>query len=411
MKKVLGFLFSLSLVFLFLGNNAEAASPSVYIDGKSLTVSTATVNNSTLVPLRAITEKLGLTVSWNQSTQTITVTHPHRSLKVIHKIGTTYSHRYVNGAQDGGAKYMATESVVQDGITYVPIRFFENLDAEVYWNGSANRIDVYSYELKMNQYLILASLAYNKLDSYANNATTLNNVIPELTVGYKKQFDLVKSKLYIYTDYTTHSDFASEMLMKDWVVKTLLKKEDFATTEAYNKYLNSGFTGYAFRNIKTNEVVIAYRGSDTTIDWTSNAESYATASHQQKPYALQLFTKALSGTTGKVTIVGHSLGGNLAQGVAAYYPYNYDKMVTFNAYGSGLTPSTNAEYAKATNYVIDADIVKDFRNHYGKVIKYKVRPYASSSLGDAHRLFNFYSYYFKANSKYWNLDDYGVPTY
>jgi len=51
------------------------------------------------------------------------VTHPHRSLKVIHKVGTTYSYRYVNEAQDGGARHMNTASVVQDGITYVPIDF------------------------------------------------------------------------------------------------------------------------------------------------------------------------------------------------------------------------------------------------------------------------------------------------
>lgn len=408
MKKGIVFLFTFFLAFLLLGKNAEAASPSIYIDGEKISVSTSVVNGNTLVPLRTIAEKLGLEVGWNQSTQMTTVSHPHRPITVYHKVGTKYVSVYEFGSQFGEANDLSVASVVQNGVTYVPIRFFENFDAHVNWDGTNNRIDVYSYELKMNQYLILTSLSYNNLNSYANNQTTLNNIIPYLSGGYKSDFKNVNDKLYIYTNYTANEFASNEMLMKEWVVKTILTRNDFATSTEYTNYLNSGFTGYAFRNIRTNEVVIAYRGTNfkSWADWEANKSSLIDKSNKQKPYALQLFRKSLSGAD-KVTIVGHSLGGNLAQGVAAYYPYNYDSMVTFNAFGSGIdAPGT--EYDKATNYVISTDPVKAARTHYGGVISYKIRAYPDDEFLAAHSLFNFYSYYFKADSKYWS-NGYGVP--
>ncbi|MFF2179435.1 stalk domain-containing protein [Lysinibacillus sp. NPDC058147] len=408
MKKSVILLFSLCLAFLFLGERAEAATPSVYIDGRNIPVSTATRDNSTLVPLRIISEKLGLTVKFDENSKTIIVSHPFQKWELHHTVGTKTTTRYENGYQSG-TNQMNTVSLVENGVTYVPIRFFEGLDAQVNWDSAKNRIDVYSYELKMNQYLILTSLAYNKLENYADNQTTLDKIFPQLSVGYDRIFNDVKNRLWIYTDYTPE-EFASEMLMGDWVVKTVLTKSDFSTDSEYTKYKNSGFTGYTFRNIRTKEVVISYRGTDgfTSLDdWYANKESFINKSNTQKPYALQLFLKSIS-NGGYITIVGHSLGGNLAQGVASYYPNNYNKMVTFNALGSGLS-ANSTEFKKATNHVINVDPVKALRSHYGKVISYQIRKSNNNIVGiDAHELFNFYSYFFKSNSKYWT-NGYGVP--
>jgi hypothetical protein len=87
------------------------------------------INGSTMVPLRAVLEKLGSTVGWNQATQTVTSTRKETVIKL--RIGDEYA--YVNNSQ---VKLTAPALIVNE-TTMIPLRFFsEALGATVGWNSS-----------------------------------------------------------------------------------------------------------------------------------------------------------------------------------------------------------------------------------------------------------------------------------
>lgn len=398
MKKLLTACLLLVLISVGFSTIAQANTTTIYIDGTKLNVATATKNGATLVPLRAVSEKLGLKVKYN-SDGTIVIEHPHRPVVVTHKVESTSATQYYDGVQKA-TKTFTTPSVLQNGTTYVPIRFVELLDAQVHWDAATSTVNVYSYELKMNQYTIMASLAYNAdLKNFANGKTKVTTMIPELSGGYKSIFANVKKHFSIYTT-DTPTAFAKKMGMEDWVVK--------------KQSMNSnGFKGASFYNTKTGEVAIAYAGSEDLSDYAADVISYFSSdwlknvSNPQKEQARSLFLDTYKAGT-SVTLIGHSLGGNLAQGVAAYYPNNYNKLVTFNAYGSGLTPTKSVEYQKATNYVIKGDIVQGLRSQYGTRIAFLQRQ-TNNTDPKKHSMYNFYSYFFTADSKYWTATNYGIP--
>lgn len=91
-------------------------------------------NNTTLVPLRVISEELNCQVDWEQTTKSITITRDSLFIKLY--IGSDMA--YVNGEN---VKLLATP-LVKSETTLVPIRFIsEQLGAQVDWD-SKNKIVV-----------------------------------------------------------------------------------------------------------------------------------------------------------------------------------------------------------------------------------------------------------------------------
>lgn len=98
------------------------------VDGEKLNldVPPQVVEQRTLVPLRAIFEKLGATVEWDQSTQTATATNGTDEVRITLNSTTAY----VNGE----AEVLDVPAMAVDGRTLVPVRFVsEALDAQVEW--------------------------------------------------------------------------------------------------------------------------------------------------------------------------------------------------------------------------------------------------------------------------------------
>ncbi|MCK1999943.1 stalk domain-containing protein [[Brevibacterium] frigoritolerans] len=398
MKKLLISLGLMVLAFFCLSIDAKAAtSPVIYVDGKKISGSSITVNGTTLVPIREIAEKIGLEVLWNQSTQTVTFKHPYRKGIVTHKIGTKNITLNVNGVSKN--KTLAAASVVRNGTSYLPIRLFESFDAQVYWSSSENRIDVYSYELKMSQYVMFSGLAYNKIDHLVGSS--LSTIVSKLSsTGSTGLYrDLKKTQAYLGMYKITKSGITpSTLIGADYLYATEWKLID--------KEINSatGFQGLAFQNNRTKEIVVAFRGSEEAVDWKHNGAALLIQYNKQKTYAYRLFSRN-AGKSNNITVVGHSLGGYLAQATAINYPNNFDKVVTFNAFGNGKTSTTK----KVMNYKIASDPVSAIHYHYGRSASFFIREYQDDfKFPAAHYLFNFYSYFYPAKTKYWlNLDKKG----
>ena len=108
----------------------------------------------------------------------------------------------------------------------------------------------------------------------------------------------------------------------------------------------SGFTASVYRDRSTGKVVIAFAGTDQWQDWGTNLALGA----GQEGAALRLFN-AVTQKYGPVTLTGHSLGGGLAQVIAAL---TGSKAVTFDP-----APFTSPGTRLITG---EADIVS-FRNN------------------------------------------------
>ncbi|WP_155394398.1 XVIPCD domain-containing protein [Xanthomonas albilineans] len=175
----------------------------------------------------------------------------------------------------------------------------------------------------------------------------------------------------------------------------------------YASDLISGFHATAYRDRKTNEVIIAYRGTDpglfsgetkaekaghalTTIqDIAVDATMVRDAVNPQKAaadaFTAQILAKAAALGIPKdhVTVAGHSLGGALAQIEAAEFGL---RGATFNAYGAvSLRHHVPEGGTAVTNYVLAGDPVSAASRHYGTVVTLAT-PENVQALKDAHYL-------------------------
>jgi len=92
-------------------------------------------NGRVLVPLRAIFERLGAQVNWNNITQTVTATKGATIIKVV----INDSSPTVNGV----SKKLDVPAQIVNGRTMVPVRFIsESLGAKVEWNESTKTVTV-----------------------------------------------------------------------------------------------------------------------------------------------------------------------------------------------------------------------------------------------------------------------------
>lgn len=129
MKKLLCLALSvMMIVSCFACVTAFADDIKITIDGKNLTMDQPPVlkDSRTLVPLRAIFEALGATVSWDDATQTAKGVKDGKEIKITINDTTAYV--------DGKATTLDVPAQLINSRTLVPVRFIsESLGAKVEW--------------------------------------------------------------------------------------------------------------------------------------------------------------------------------------------------------------------------------------------------------------------------------------
>ncbi|WP_171778426.1 stalk domain-containing protein [Priestia megaterium] len=389
--------------------NASAATtpPSIYVDGNLLSLSNKPIvkDGTTLIPVREIAQKLGLKVVFDSSNNIISFKHPYRSTDLTHKIGGNKICTDTFKCQT-----LQSNSVEISGVTYVPIRLFEAFDATVFWDSAKNSIYVYTYELKQLQAVTFANLAYDYALPIGKDLKDVNfNNMPEVNNTFKS----VQEQLSIYTKDINGNPITTDKFVKnyarlgEWELATYLQPSDFSSSSEYKQMRSDGFQGYAFRNYKTNEFMIAFRGTEWSLgDITTDTEIAIKRINYQKQYAFKLFQKVTTNyNKPTIYLTGHSLGGNLVQATAANFPKNYKQAYTFNAAGTNNYSLTT----KVVNSRIYTDPVSSIYSHYGRTFVFNIRPYENHPVKEplnnaSHRLFNFYSYYYLPSTKYWGTN-------
>ena len=107
----------------------------VTLNGRELTLDADPIiaDDTTLIPLRNVLEELGLTVDWDETTQTVTAAKDDVDLSL--RIGSTAA------KANGKDVTLLTAPIISNDRTLVPIRFIaESLGLNVDWNGDTRTV-------------------------------------------------------------------------------------------------------------------------------------------------------------------------------------------------------------------------------------------------------------------------------
>lgn len=142
MKTTVKLFISTMAISMIFGVHAAFASrekPSIFINNEKMDIyASVTYSGATLVPMRPIFEKFGMTVVWDNKTKSATATKGETSIKLIHNANEAY----VNGKVQ---VLNQVPSFNPDNSTfYVNLRFIaETLGANVEWKKTANDASIY----------------------------------------------------------------------------------------------------------------------------------------------------------------------------------------------------------------------------------------------------------------------------
>lgn len=120
------------------GTPSTPASISVTVNGKTVTWTDAVPfidkNDRTMVPLRAVADAMGLTVSWDQANRTATFSNGGKEIRFT--VGNPAA-----GTAEGAAVQMDAAAVIAGERTYAPIRYLaEYFGYTVGWDGAARTV-------------------------------------------------------------------------------------------------------------------------------------------------------------------------------------------------------------------------------------------------------------------------------
>lgn len=142
------------------GNVSAAGGVSIVLDGYPLPfpVEPAVMNGTTMVPFRAISEALGISVQWNQSAKVITATGKTGEIAKVVKLTIGSKTAQVNGT----AVKLAVAPQTVRGTTMIPLSFFsQQFGAAVSWNQAAKTVSITSPKEE------LYTLAFYAISSYS----------------------------------------------------------------------------------------------------------------------------------------------------------------------------------------------------------------------------------------------------
>lgn len=134
---------------------------------------------------------------------------------------------------------------------------------------------------------------------------------------------------------------------------------------------DSGYSAKVYYNVKLNEYVIVFTGTDETKDWSTNfAQAFGLVGNQYKQAGdlniLEKLSNLADSTGGTLAATGHSLGGGLATAVAS--TGYVDRAVVFNTAGvheetiAAIGGRIETARAVTTAYASRADILNNLQD-------------------------------------------------
>ncbi len=173
-------------------------------------------------------------------------------------------------------------------------------------------------------------------------------------------------------------------------LKEKLKDNDFVITKSINHNTSgeSGFAAFAIepRDNPNGEVIICTRGSDamklnpfdeenTLNDWLSADVALAWEEQTQQQAEMEVFMQGME-SYNNISLVGHSLGGNLAMYGAVTFPYPNKIAGVYSFDGPGFNLAFIHQYCDAIekledriyNYQQEHDVVSSSFTSIGEVI-------------------------------------------
>jgi RHS repeat-associated protein len=146
--------------------------------------------------------------------------------------------------------------------------------------------------------------------------------------------------------------------------KQAAQDDGWVATGTYSYYTHPGYRAVTFENTASNEVVLAYSGTDDGLDWTANIGQGLIGGTAQYAHAENDALDVLNRFPGReVIFVGHSLGGGLAS-VAALAHSNV--AVTFNAAGVSSWTLPEIDFSIASqlirSYRVQGDLLSTIQH-------------------------------------------------
>ena len=176
-----------------------------------------------------------------------------------------------------------------------------------------------------------------------------------------------------------HADLAKDSYENRVVTppnKTLLIGGNHYRVLAVHKNPTTDYQGVVYQDVRTNEIVVAHRGTSSLMDAKVDLKMVIHKANIQAEDAAKLTMLALKEadkfhnkhpeqSQPRITQVGHSLGGTLAQ--IQSYRFKQEG-VTFNAYGAAALNGIPKGGDKVINYSLASDAVSAAAPHYGKMV-------------------------------------------
>ncbi|MEA5085362.1 MAG: stalk domain-containing protein [Lachnospiraceae bacterium] len=142
MRKFMKFLAVALLSFLFcVPVFAQQGDISVYLNNSQMTFDTQPqiINNTTMVPLRAIFESMDYDVYWDDDTKTVTGINNENIIQLTINNSTAY--------KNGESILLQTPPQINNGTTLVPLRFIaESASATVNWDETTSTVYIFTSE-------------------------------------------------------------------------------------------------------------------------------------------------------------------------------------------------------------------------------------------------------------------------
>ncbi len=258
MKKVLSLMLCFVMIFSLVMSAAnvfasdfiitlQINNPYMTVDGEAKEIDSSRgsmpviVNGRTLVPIPAIVEQMGGTVSWDESSKAVGLSADGKNLQLI--IDSTVA--YINGS----AYELDVAPTIINGRTMLPIRFVaENFNYNVGWNGETSVITI--KRIKGISDAVSGKMKVHFIDVGQGDSTFIElpggeTMLIDAGVDEAATADYIKNLGYSEITYViaTHpdSDHITGMpeVLNRFKVETFYMPDKYHTTNVFNSMLDA----------------------------------------------------------------------------------------------------------------------------------------------------------------------------